>query len=57
MKNSFILYVDTGQQIDTLPDDEAGALFKAIFHYARDQERPQNLSPAAAMAFGFIQMQ
>ena len=57
MKNSFILYVDTGQQIDTLPDDEAGALFKAIFHYAGAGERPQNLSPAAAMAFGFIQMQ
>lgn len=57
MKNSFILYVDTGQQIDTLPDGEAGALFKAIFHYVGQGERPQNLSPAAAMAFGFIQMQ
>ena len=57
MKNSFILYVDTGQQIDTLPDDEAGALFKAIFHYVGEGIRPQNLSPAGAMAFGFIQMQ
>lgn len=57
MRNSFVLYVDAGQHIDLLSDAEAGALVKALFHYAATGEINQNLSPAATMAFSFIRAQ
>lgn len=56
-RNSFVLYVDAGQHIDLLSNEEAGAMVKALFRYAGTGEVPSGLSPAAAMAFSFIRAQ
>lgn len=41
MKDSFILYVDQKEIIDTLTDNEAGKLLKAIFEYETTQKLPK----------------
>lgn len=41
MKDSFILYVDQKELIDTLSDSEAGKLLKAIFEYETTQKLPK----------------
>lgn len=56
-KDSFVLYVDTGNQIDMLSDEEAGRLFKSLFHYVAEGQEPANLQPATMMAFRFIRSQ
>lgn len=41
LKDSFILYVDQKEIIDTLTDNEAGKLLKAIFEYETTQKLPK----------------
>ena len=55
-KKSFVLYNDYINHIDKLSDEEAGQLFKAIFHYVEFHEEPE-LSDKAEMAFSFISAQ
>ena len=56
-KNSFVLYVDIGQHLNRLTDEEAGQLFKSLVTFASDGTEPISLSPAASMAFSFISAQ
>lgn len=56
-KDSFVLYVDAGNQIDMLTNEEAGRLFKALFHYEAEGQEPADLQPATLMAFCFIRAQ
>ena len=55
-KKSFVLYNDYIKHIEKLSDEEAGQLFKALFHYSEQNEVPC-LSPRADMAFSFISEQ
>ena len=55
-KQSFVLYVDYGQHLECMGDEEAGQLFKALFSYAESGKMPA-LSPVAGMAFSFIKAQ
>jgi len=55
-KKSFILYCDMKAPIESLSDEEAGKLFKAVFEY-NNGGVTQELSPAADMAFTFLKQQ
>lgn len=55
-KKSFILYCDIGEQLDLLPVDECGRLFRAIVAYVNTGQIAQ-LSPAGQMAFAFLKAQ
>lgn len=56
-KNSFILYTDIDEHLGLLDDSECGALFRAIVAYAKNGSIPDDLTPAAGMAFSFIRAQ
>lgn len=55
-KNSFVLYTDYYEHVDSLTDEEAGELFKGIFRYAMGNESGIN-SRVVNMAFSFIKAQ
>lgn len=54
---SFVLYVDTQEQISILSDEQAGKLFKALFLYAQSGEVIQTSDGMLTMAFSFIAAQ
>lgn len=54
-KKSFVLHTDYAGQIDKLTNEQAGALFKAIMHYAAGGD-PVSLDPLSEMAFDFIRL-
>lgn len=47
------MYTDYAGQIDKLTNDQAGALFKAVMHYAAGGD-PVSLDPLSDMVFDFI---
>lgn len=53
---SFVLYDSYGEQIESLTNEQAGALIKAIYAYRRADEIPE-LDAVTSMAFSFICMQ
>lgn len=55
-QNSFVLYTDYIQHISLLSDQEAGQLFKALFHFVEDGTTP-NFSGSLMMCFSFISSQ
>lgn len=50
----FVLDTDMKVIIDTLTNEEAGQLFKALFTYVTNGKEP-NLSPRLALAFAVIE--
>lgn len=56
-KKSFVLYTDYGKYFARLSVSERGELITAIFAYQEDGSEPENLSPAAGMAFCFMRAQ
>ena len=52
-KKSFVLYTEYEENLQDLPDEELGQLFKAIFSYVNRGVIP-DLSPSCKMAFSFI---
>jgi hypothetical protein len=54
-KKSFILYMDTYENIKDIPLEEKGKLLDAIFNHALDNT--VELTGVAGMAFNFIKMQ
>lgn len=56
-RSSFVLYSGDGEQIELLSNEEAGALFKALFRYVGKDVVMRDLPPAANMAFAFIRAQ
>ena len=54
-KKSFLVYYDSEIIVCRLPDNEAGKLFKSLFHYGRERIKPDfESSPALAMAFDVL---
>lgn len=53
MKNSSILYHDWEDAVSSMPDAQAGQLFKALFAYEKRGELPQG-DPAVQIAFSFM---
>ena len=54
-KKAFLVYLDWRRHLVRLEDDEKGRLLMAIFDYEETGAIPENLSPAAEMAFSFMQ--
>ena len=52
-KKSFVLYTEYEENLEELPDEELGQLFRAIFSYVNGGIVP-DLPPSARMAFSFI---
>lgn len=52
-KKSFVLYTEYEENLEELPDDELGQLFRAIFSYV-NRGVVLDLSPSCKMAFSFI---
>lgn len=52
-KKSFVLYTEYEENLEELPDEELGQLFRAIFSYVNRGVVPE-LSPSTKMAFSFI---
>ena len=52
-KKSFVLYTEYEENLQELPDEELGQLFRAIFGYVNRGVVPE-LSPSSKMAFSFI---
>lgn len=52
-KKSFVLYTEYEENLEDLPDEELGQLFRAIFGYVNRGVVP-DLSPSCKMAFSFI---
>ena len=55
-QNSFVLYTDYIQHVSLLSDQEAGQLFKALFHFVADGTTPV-FSGSLMMCFSFISSQ
>ena len=55
-QKSFVLYTDYIQHVSLLSDQEAGQLFKALFHFVEDGT-PPNFSGSLMMCFSFISSQ
>ena len=53
MKNSSILYHDLEGAVSSMPDAQAGQLFKALFAYEKRGELPQG-APEVQVAFNFM---
>ena len=53
MKNSSILYHDWEGAVSSMPDAQAGQLFKALFAYEKRGELPQG-APEVQVAFNFM---
>lgn len=49
-KDSFVLYVDSLEILDSLSEKQCGQLFKAIRDYAKGNE-PKNIDPVVEIAF------
>jgi hypothetical protein len=43
MKTYFMVYMDSSSIIDELTDEQSGQVFKALFHWNKHEELPQNL--------------
>ena len=56
-KNSFILYMEQGEQIGMLTDAEAGKLIKALFRFAETGEGSPLENGMSKMCFSFISAQ
>jgi len=56
-KNTFLLYTEYAGYFDQLEMDERGRLITALFRYQIADEEPEELSPAAFMAFSFMRDQ
>lgn len=54
---TFLLYAETAPQIDLLSDEEAGQLFKGLFHYVLDGEELETDNRALAITFASIKSQ
>lgn len=54
-KKSFLMYKDWAKMIAKLSDQDAGRLLKSLYAYIIDGIIPDNLEPAADMAFTFMQ--
>lgn len=52
-KKSFVLYTEYEENLEELPDEELGQLFRAIFSYVNRGVVPE-LSASTRMAFSFI---
>lgn len=52
-KKSFVLYTEYEENLEELPDEELGQLFRAIFSYVNRGVVPE-LSASTKMAFSFI---
>lgn len=52
-KKSFVLYSEYEENLEELPDEELGQLFRAIFSYV-NRGVVLDLSPSCKMAFSFI---
>jgi hypothetical protein len=52
-KKSFVLYTEYEENLEELPDEELGQLFRAIFSYVNRGVVPE-LSASCRMAFSFI---
>lgn len=52
-KKSFVLYTEYEENLEELPDEDLGQLFRAIFSYVNRGIVP-DLSPSCKMAFSFI---
>lgn len=55
-QNSFVLYTDYIQHVSLLSDQEAGQLFKALFHFVDDGTEP-DFTGSLKMCFSFISSQ
>lgn len=55
-KNSFVLYSEYIDHVNTLSDEQSGTLFKAILNYVNDIDLPE-MDGAVGMAFSFIKKQ
>ena len=54
---TFLLYAEAAPQIDLLSDEEAGQLFKALFHYVADGEELVTNNRVLAMTFTVFKAQ
>ena len=54
---TFLLYAEAAPQIDLLSDEEAGQLFKALFHYVADGEELVTNNRVLAMTFAVFKAQ
>lgn len=54
---TFLLYAEAAPQIDLLSDEEAGQLFKALFHYVADSEELVTNNRVLAMTFAVFKAQ
>ena len=54
---TFLLYAEAAPQIDLLSNEEAGQLFKALFHYVADGEELVTNNRVLAMTFAVFKAQ
>ena len=54
---TFLLYAEAAPQIDLLSDEEAGQLFKSLFHYVADGEELVTDNRVLAMTFAVFKAQ
>lgn len=54
---TFLLHAEAAPQIDLLSDEEAGRLFKALFHYVADGEELVTNNRVLAMTFAVFKAQ
>lgn len=54
---TFLLYAEAAPQIDLLSDEEAGQLFKALFHYVADGDELVTNNRVMAMTFAVFKAQ
>lgn len=54
---TFLLYAEAAPQIDLLSDEEAGQLFKALFHYVADGDELVTNNRVLAMTFSVFKAQ
>ena len=57
MKDSFILYLNQGEQIELLTDEQAGKLFKGLFSFVANGEKSVFDDGMTQMCFAFISAQ
>lgn len=55
-KKSFIAYFEWGHYFKLLPPADVGLLVMAVYEYAETGAEPENISPAALMAFTAIRL-
>ena len=57
MRKGFVVYFDNKEQFEMLTDEQCGALFKAMLHFASEGKEPEFSDPVLKIAFSFLRGQ